>query len=518
MAIESKTSGRNEMGEGQRRWVSVLFCFVAAGLAVTFYILVAYWQNGEFGFPLDDAWIHQVYARNLGTRLEFSFFAGKPSSGSTSPLWTILLSPGYAPGMDFRVWTALLGVVLLGASGWMAGRLARHLTDDARVVNWFAPLLVALEWHMVWAAASGMEILLFVFLALALVERSLAVDFDRDVRMRGFVFGGVIAGLLTLTRPEGIVLAGLVGLGLVLAIAQRARASQGIDVGKRFAAVGVYGIVVGIVLAPYLFFNLQTGGTLLPNTFYAKGAEYASLTHGTSFFVRWATMYRQPMIGAQLLLIPGLIYLMRVYLGGREWRRLMPMMWIVALPALYAWRLPVEYQFGRYMMPIIPFVMVFGVVGVAQLLPRISLRAMRRAWALAIGALLVVFLLRGSTFYAQAAGIVNCEMVAVAKWTRANLPPGALLAVHDIGAQGYFDNHPMLDLAGLVSPKVIPFIREEPKLKAWMIENGARYAVFFPTWYANLGKDAELTQIHSTGCAVTRELGEENLGVYQLGR
>lgn len=516
MAQDSMHGGKEREGQGRRDTLAVLFCFIAAALAVGFYVLAAYWQNGEFGFPLDDAWIHQVYARNLGTRLEFSFFAGQPSSGSTSPLWALLLGLGYLVRIDYRLWTIALGILFLGASGWMAGRLARHLTDNSRVVFWFAPLLVVLEWHMVWAAASGMEIVLFVLLSLALVERSLAWDFESGVRVRDLTLAGVLAGLLTLTRPEGIVLAGLVGLGMVIGVMQETRERGKTIAARHVAAIAIYGLVIAIVLVPFLVFNFQTGGTFLPNTFYAKGAEYAAVARDTNFFARWLGLYRQPVIGAQLLLIPGLLYLGWVYVRGRDWRRLLPMLWIAALPALYAWRLPVEYQFGRYMMPIIAFVMVFGVVGTARLMPRIPLRLLRKAWALTIAVLLVVFLLLGSTFYAQAVGIVNCEMVAAAKWTRVNVPPGALLAVHDIGAQGYFDEHPMLDLAGLVSPEVIPFIRDEGKLKAWMRARGAGYAIFFPTWYATLGKDAELTQVFSTKCALTRELGEENLGVYRL--
>ena len=42
-----------------------------------------------------------------------------------------------------------------------------------------------------------------------------------------------------------------------------------------------------------------------------------------------------------------------------------------------------------------------------------------------------------------------------------NTPPDALIAAHDIGAVGYFGQRRLLDLAGLVSPEVIPFIRDE---------------------------------------------------------
>lgn len=485
------------------------FYFFISFLCVAFYLLAAYSQNGAFGFPLDDAWIHQVYARNLGTRFEFSFFAGQPSAGSTSPLWTIFLGIGYAAQIDYRVWTILLGSVFLAATGMMTQRVTEHLTNDpsslrasARLANWFAPLSVILEWHLVWAAASGMEIVLFVFLSLALVESFFA--------KRNAIFLGLLTGLLVLTRPDGVLFAVLVGIGIL--IRNQPRSSR-----ISLISLSTFSVALVVLLLPYFIFNFQTGGTLLPNTFYAKGAEYAELTTQTNFFARWLMMYRQPLLGAQVLLVPGIVYAMFCFARMRAWEKFLPALWIVLLPALYAWRLPVEYQFGRYMMPIIPFMMIYGIVGTKFLFEKISLRVMRRAWGMTIAVLLSAFVLFGANFYAQSVAIVNCEMVAVANFTRENLPQGALIAAHDIGAQGYFDpQHPILDLAGLVSPEVIPFIRNEGKLKTWMRERGAHHAIFFPTWYPDLARDESFVEIFSTGCAVTRGMEEENLRVYHL--
>jgi hypothetical protein len=517
------------MDEGRQRILTVSFFVGVSLFVVAIYVVMAFLQGGEFGFPLDDAWIHQVYARNLGTRFEFSFFAGQPSAGSTSPLWAILLGVGYGLGMDFRVWTIGLGALFLAGSGWMAGRVAGHLTGEARVSNWIVPIFVMLEWHMVWAAASGMEIVLFVFLSLALVEAYFA--------RRNTMVIGLIAGLLTLTRPEGVLLAGLVGVGLVwerrgellkfdTSLSPRTTLTLGEGIVPNRAtgegtisalrAVLMYALAFVVVVAPYVYFNLQASGTILPNTFYGKGAEYADLTTGSGFFARWLMLYRQPMIGAQLLLIPGLIYGAIVLARQKKWGRLLPALWILILPALYAWRLPVEYQFGRYMMPIIPLVIIYGVVGTIELFKRIPVRVLVRVWGVTIVVLLVVFGLLGANFYAQSVGIINCEMVAASKWARANVPQGALIAAHDIGAQGYFDDHPMLDLAGLVSPEVIPFIRDEAKLKEWMVARGARYAIFFPTWYPHLSADGTFRQVFSTECGLTRDMGEENLRVYSI--
>ncbi len=485
--------------------------FLLAALVVLGYILVAYIQNGAFGFPLDDAWIHQVYARNLGTRLEFSFYPGQPSAGSTSPLWAVMLAIGYALHLDYRVWTTFLGILFLSASAWAAGRMTQHLTDDARLVHWLVPIFILLEWHLVWAAASGMEIMLFIFLALLLAELFWS-------NANAFLLG-IIAGLLTLTRPEGMVLVALIAVGLAahaLRDPQDRRRSLSNQTLAGLLKLLPFTFAFLVLLSPYLWFNLETSGTLLPNTVYAKAAEYAALTTSPNFFLRWLTLYRQPFIGAQLLLVPGLFYLVWRLARERKLFLLLPAAWILLLPALYAWRLPVEYQFGRYLMPIIPFTLVYGIVGTAFLFQRISSRILRRAWALIIAALLIVFFFLGANLYAQSVGIVNCEMVGTADWTRANLPQGALIALHDIGAQGYFDPRPTLDTAGLVSPEVIPFIRNEGKLLDWMQARGAHYAIFFPTWYPQLAGDSRLQEIHSTDCALTKSMGEENLRVYEL--
>ena len=74
-------------------WIIVL----ASLLSVGGYIAWSYSQ-GTVGFPLDDAWIHQTYARNLAQTGQLAYLPGQPSAGSTSPAWSFLLSVGYLLG------------------------------------------------------------------------------------------------------------------------------------------------------------------------------------------------------------------------------------------------------------------------------------------------------------------------------------------------------------------------------------------------------------------------------------
>jgi len=58
-------------------------------------LLYLFWSAKHTGpgYPLDDSWIHQVFARNLAEGHGFSFNPGKPISAATAPLWPLVLVP-----------------------------------------------------------------------------------------------------------------------------------------------------------------------------------------------------------------------------------------------------------------------------------------------------------------------------------------------------------------------------------------------------------------------------------------
>lgn len=483
----------------RRDGLIIFLVFVSAGA----YLAI----SGARGFPLDDAWIHQVYARNLGTRGEFAFFAGQPSAGSTSPLWTILLAFGYALRVDFRVWTYLLGAWLLGASAIITARLAQRLFPSSRFVV-YGSLFTIFEWHLAWSAASGMEIPLFIFLMLILVERFHA--------RANFFLVGILAALLTLTRPEGIVLAALIGAGIV-AVAESGATHHASRFAFHISRLTLYVFGLAIPLAPYLLFNLTTSGTIFPNTFYAKNIEYASLFQ-RPFPLLWLDLFAAPWVGAQALLFPGFAFIVVQLARKHEWGTLIPVAWVLVLPALYAARLPVAYQHARYEMPAIPFIAIYGIAGTVALFQHIRQRIIRRAWAISIAAALVVFWLIGAGAYANDVEFIDCEMVQSARWVADNAPADGLVAAHDIGALGYFYDKPFIDLAGLVTPEVIPFLRDEGRLRDYLFTRQATFAIFFPDWYPVLAHDARFMPAYQTNCAVTRAAGSMNMAVYEIVR
>ncbi len=488
---------------------------------------------GEAGFPLDDAWIHQTYARNLAQTGQWAFVPGQPSAGSTSPLYTLLLSVGYLLNVPYLWWATLLGSAALAASGIIAARLAERLAPEIRGVGLWAGLATVGAWHLVWAAASGMETMLFAGLTLALVAlawremppfpqrgKGQSEDSSRTyaaIARRGIVLG-LVGAAATLTRPEGAGLVGLIGLAMWLANPFRSRRALLI-----WSAGVAAGWVVGI--APYALLNYHMSGGFLPNTAAAKQAENAPLLE-VAYPARVINLLFPLIAGGQLALIPGVIAAGVLLLW--RWRRdstaallLVPLIWAIALIGLYAARLPAPYQHGRYVIPALPSLILFGGVGTALIWrwgkSSPGRRIVSRTLAITGIALFIVFWGIGWQQYGRDVQIIQSEMVVTARWLRDNLEPDQLLAVHDIGAVGYFAPRPILDLAGLVSPEVIPIIRDADALWALMQQRGARYLMALPDQIPGQNpRDPRLCPVFSSGGRWAPAAGGANMVVYAL--
>jgi hypothetical protein len=496
----------------------VVFLLAALGLML-FYL--AQVQPG--GFPLDDSWIHQVYGRNLALYNEWSFVPGVPSAASTSPLYTVLLSIGYRLNIPYVWWTHGLGLLALTLTAMTGARMAARLLPNDPRMPWLTGLALIGAWHLTWAAVSGMETMLFsmwtlVLPALAWRELDPAGRDTRSMLLRAVIFG-VAAALATLTRPEGVALVGLIGL---LMLALRPQRSLMRVIGWGSAA----GIAFLVVLAPYLSFNIAQTGGLLPDTAAAKMAETAFLL-AQPFLERFSTVIYPLIAGVQLLLIPGMIYFawrliarLRREPDGAFY--LLLLVWSAGLIALYAARLPVAYQHGRYVIPALPAAIVAGVTGIAWLLREgrtvMLMRVVARATAISavLGWVYFAFV-AGPPVYRSDVNIINQEMVASAHWIEANVPKDELLAIHDIGAVGYFASRPIRDLAGLVSPEIVPFILDQNALWDWLKQEGADYLMAFPDQIPGGSiHDPRLCPLFTTMGEASPAAGGPNMTVYRL--
>jgi len=488
-------STSSNSGNLSRRDLIVLAVAVAFIAAV--YLLVSY-STYAVGFPLDDSWIHQTYARTLATQGEWAFRPGQPSAGSTSPLWSALLSVGFLLHLSPYLWTYLLGLVTLFALAVLCEGALRHLVGSYRPRLPWAGLFIAFEWHLAWASMSGMETLLHGLI----VTTVLVLLMTNSPR---YLTLGLLAGLSVWVRPDGLTL--LPPVLMVILLREPGWRSRLISL-LRFS------LGFGALFLFYLLFNLAIGGTPMPNTFYAKQAEYASW-QSLPFMERLGQMSLQLLVGPALALIPGVIAWVIRSIRLRSWGSLAAILWCFGYLFLYISRLPV-YQHGRYIMPAMPLFFLFGLLAFAEfdagkLFQRYHW-IVQTIWRGSAAMLVLGFIALGANSYAQDVAVIESEMVVTARWAAQNLPPDAIIAAHDIGALGYFDDHALIDLAGLISPEVIPFIRDEAHLASFLNESGADYLIAFPYFYPVLTKNAE--SIFVSGGQFSIALKEQNMVIY----
>ncbi|HET7010755.1 MAG TPA: hypothetical protein VFI11_08275 [Anaerolineales bacterium] len=486
-------------GPSGRRSTWAIVIVVAAALASAALFLA--WSRSLYrlGFPLDDAWIHQTYARNLGLLGEWSFIPGEQSAGSTSPLWTGLLAVGHALRLEPRGWSYVLGTLGLLATAAVAAGWARRRAADRAWLPAAVALTIAVEWHLVWSAVSGMETILLAGIAALSLSMLDSETFD-PFRV------GLVIGLGVWVRPDAVLLLG------AAAWSAWVRSDLKASRAGRDSLLLVAG--VACVFVPYLVFLRVTGGSWWPSTFYAKQAEYAILRESPLLDRLWEVA-RAPLVGTGGLLALGMMADAIEAARSRRWQRLAPLVWLMAYLAAYAVRLPVTYQHGRYQMPVIPVLIVLGWAGAAAWLEA-GVKGWRwvvgRTWAIAVAVVAAAFLLLGARAYAQDVAIIESEMVDTARWISTHTPEEAMLAAHDIGAVGYFGGRDLLDLAGLTDPELIPILRDERGLAGAMGAEGVDYLMTFPGWYPALAACGEA--IYTSQGSFSPAAGGENMAVY----
>jgi hypothetical protein len=393
------------------------------------------------GFPLDDAWGHMVYGRAVALGQGFAYNPGQPEAGVTAPLWTLIaaLPAGLVewtawlprPDAAMRIVGALLGLAT-AAVGWRLGaRAGRWPATFAGLLLTFDPLLLA-------ARFSGMELPLFALLTLLIVESML----DGRTRATGW-----LAGLALLTRPEGLLLA---GIALVRAVRRKER---------------LVTLLLPIVVCalPFGVYNLMVAGHPWPNTWGNKVSASFDVMHAGRVLaalcgdIGWGW-------SAPLLLVVGAIAL-----TGAERalpRLLLTTFGVLLLGVLFTRELPLGFDpprlpfyWERYVLVAWPPLLLVMGAGLASLV--------RTAWAGAycrplaalalVGPLVLVGVLAQGVpahsaavarrFAAECAH-VEAQNVAAGLWIDAHLPADALVATHDAGAVRYFGRRPVLDIWG----------------------------------------------------------------------
>jgi hypothetical protein len=469
----------------------------AAALAGVLFYLIVSAAIFRVGFPLDDAWIHLTYARNLAEHGEWAFRLGQHSAGSTSPLWTALLSIGFLIGLGPYVWTYLLGWVVLTLLAVYAENVARkRVTSYQGRIPW-AGLFFIFAWHLTWSAVSGMETLLHGLIILVVLGGLISGS-------RRYLALGVLTGLSIWVRPDGLTLLGpILFVGILSENSRQARSE----------AIWKTLLGFGSLFFPYLLFNLALSGNPMPNTFYAKQAEYAAFWLSKTWADRVGE-YLWPILASPfLVLIPSAIWWLIRSLRRRNWGAAASVLWVLGYMGIYFTRLP-AYQHGRYIIPALPVMYLWGVLGLLELASNPGLnKRLLSLWQMTVLVLAIAFEFIAARQNAYDVFWIESEMVTTARWVAQNIPSDARLAVHDIGALGFYVQNPLVDMAGLITPEVVPFIRDEARLAQYLDAQSVDYLIAFPSLYPHLTSNRQ--SLFEAGLKFEALHFDENMHVYR---
>lgn len=279
------------------------------------------------------------------------------------------------------------------------------------------------------------------------------------------VLAGLLAGLAVWFRPEAAVAAGLLA---ILVWRERKRLPW------RLAAAAAAVVLLGVLLAWWYF------GTPIPNSLAAKRALAAG-SAGLRFWPQSVELARRhagrlwpAVVGLGLL---GQSPLLRA--GGRCLRLLS--CFALSLAVLYP-LLGVAYA-PWYVLPMAA-ALLYGLAFLIGFLARWGIGAgaaaapAGRVLALA-GALAACAPVAFSLAPAEARRLHRFSWPPnmrayreAAAWLKAHAPPAATVSYYEVGALGYFSDRTVIDMVGVVTPELLPYVQRRDFAGAFLARPG----------------------------------------------
>lgn len=283
------------MSSDRVRW---LLLAIAAG------VLVAH--SLTYNFVTDDAYISFVFSRNLAEHGQLTFNLGHPVEGYTNFLWTVLLALGMVLGVDPGVASRVLGLACALGTLYVVFRITERALG--RPSGWSAlpPLLLACSSGFACWTSGGLETQLFTLLV------AIALDgvVDAVHRPGAIIRAGIALAMSAMTRPEGLLVAGVLGIVHFATIIGAFHAYRKWP-SRVYDLIGA-GLFLGL-WAPWFYWRYRYYGYLWPNTYYVKAAgdwtdpKLAQEMYGNGAHYLWVWLNQTKLLFVAPLAILGML-------------------------------------------------------------------------------------------------------------------------------------------------------------------------------------------------------------------
>ncbi len=405
------------------------------------------------GFTADDALITFRYAENIIAGHGFVYNIGERILGTTTPLFTFLISLLMLFKLTAHSAALLISLVCSGLTSIILYRFAQRLRFGKFSL---LPLLVYILWpRSIIADTSGMETALFSLLIIA-------AFYFQFRKMQ--IYSLALATLATLTRPEGALL-----LALLFAV----------NCYEDRRNIAAYFIIPLSILIPWLAFSYFYFGSIVPGSITGKLALYSQIETRSA--------------------LEKLVYLL-------GWHN--PLGWLLSLAALFGcWWLLAKQNFGKlaiiwlltmiafftfsktalffwYAVPLYPVYLLLATAAMPLLWDKLKLDASyKRLFSIGLPLLISITLLfygyRQLGYYQEYENYLTEVHQAIGLYLKSNAKPDAVVAARYIGNTGYYSNLYILDRDGLVTPSAAAYNRRGDYL-GFILDNRPDWVVAAP--------------------------------------
>ncbi len=424
-----KHGAKRGFWQSPSRWAALLLL-----LSIVVFVLYAlYFDAGAYSV-FDDSFISFRYAHNLSRGYGLVFNPGERVEGYTNFLWTVLMAGAIALGADVIVVSKVAAVLAGIATMGLVFQMGRQELGSP-YAGVLAAAMLGVTTGFARLAVSGFEMLLYgmlVALGVYLYLRSLKTG------ELPFTAGAALA-LAAMTRPEGVLVFGVVTLHCIAMLVLRPGPLKG-----RIALLGGWLAGFGLLYIPYFAWRYTYYGYLLPNTFYTKVGEF-----GLSPIMRGVLYLRDVLLLTNpqgvLCLILGLFWC-----GRRSTQTL-----LYGLVGLYLSYLvivggDVQRIFGtRFLIPLWPFIYTLGVGGALGLARRLEQRRQRLLWTGLVGAFVCIFVVWSGFERRGYFSAYGGEWLLLGQWLAVEARPDDTLAVDAAGIIPYYSDLYTIDMFGL---------------------------------------------------------------------
>jgi hypothetical protein len=503
-----------------RTWKFSLLTSFLIALSSIVYVQSIMAEWGVYGFSFDDSWIHVQYARTIFEGRPWEYAPGIPSTGSSGPLWSVVLSPIFFMGYDHDVVvTSVLVIsgVLYVIDVFLVGEIIRQ-----HITRWEYVILGQVVFVMVprntGLMLSGMETplgMMLILLALLLLPRP---------EKRYDLILGVVAGLAYLCRPEFVLIATfcLPIRGLIVLFRDRLKKE------RIFTVIAMFALAALVVL-PWVFYCINTTGLPLADSYYSKmrwGVSQDAID-------LWNFFWFQVWFPSEPYLIVGFVGAVALLVAKR---RPYELVLTASLFILYRFTMPgMSLLFAaRYLVPLFDLLSIAFTCGVVFLIERLlrteTLRrpgdlTYRTILVIAVTVLLFLPSVESNMWYSNvhANQTKNIEemQVHLAMWIRANVPESAVIATYDVGALGFFARGIVLDQYGLVTPPLLHNYTTLSDQAQYLRTMNCTYVIYYVEWFPGLrnaiiGKGGAVVELYRVHIDDNVVCGTDNMAVYHV--